>query len=214
MLTLRAATTSQCIAGKSVRSNATLLDRCPFRLSIRSSAFCTLPCRLAAAPSTPWSIAANRSNSFAAMPPLSCISSSDDMAPSSHSLMSCSTYDVNRPNARARLPACCRVPYMPNTARRKNRSSPASWLMNARRSTCRCLSTFTVVETSVARAMDITGTTTPMIVGRNRLFANAVPSAEFKFTTPTTFRNFERHMLISPQSTNANTPGSNAARRK
>ena len=51
----------------------------------------------------------------------------------------------------------------------------ASLLMYARRFGCRSRRTFTVVETSVASAMLITGTTTPVIVGLSKLLAKLAP---------------------------------------
>mmetsp|Transcript_30454 Transcript_30454/g.45756 ORF Transcript_30454/g.45756 Transcript_30454/m.45756 type:complete len:99 (-) Transcript_30454:78-374(-) len=97
-------------------------------------------------------------------------------------------------------------------ARRRNRSSPASSLINARRSTCLCRKTLTVVETKVANAIDITGTTTPMIVGRNRLSVNTIPSAEL--TTPNEDKNTDNPILIFPHNRKAKTAGRKAAMRK
>ena len=173
---LSATRTPQWMNGNTDNSSATRSDRCPFKLRISPSATPTLPCRLAAAPSTPCNIADNRSNSLTPIPPLSCSSSRASTAPSVVSRSSCSTYPQSNASDLARRLACCRVPNMPKTDRRSSRSSQDSLLTSARNSTCRARRTLTVVETSVARAMEITGTTTPVIVGRKRFVANICPS--------------------------------------
>mmetsp|Transcript_19469 Transcript_19469/g.41069 ORF Transcript_19469/g.41069 Transcript_19469/m.41069 type:complete len:258 (+) Transcript_19469:916-1689(+) len=146
------------------------------------------------------------------MPPDSCKSSSSSMAPSSHSLINCSVYPHNNANARALRPACCRVPNMPNTALRNNRSSQASLLTIVRNFTCRSRSTLTVVETSVAKAIEITGINTPVIVGLSRLFANVLPSTDLM--TPYMSKNSDKPKLIFSHPTNANSAGTKARIKK